>query len=79
MPISIIACSGVAYWGAFNIANASTLPVNGAFTAAGGRSWIVRFWELDGKWVGIAFPFGFILFVLFYFDHNVSVCLSRRR
>ncbi|KZT35614.1 anion exchanging protein [Sistotremastrum suecicum HHB10207 ss-3] len=77
MPISILAASGVSYWGSFNAANASTLPVGGAFTAAGGRSWIVRFWELDGKWVGIAFPFGFILFVLFYFDHNVSSLMAQ--
>jgi hypothetical protein len=73
MPISLIASSGMAYWGRFNATNPSTLPVGGAFQAAGGRDWLVKFWELDGKWVGIAFPFGFILWVLFFFDHNVSV------
>lgn len=73
MPISLIACSGVAYWGRFNAANPATLPVGGAFKAAQGREWLVRFWELDGKWVGIACPFGIILWILFFFDHNVSV------
>jgi boron transporter len=72
MPISLIASSAMAYWGKFNSANPTTLPVNGAFQPAGGREWLVRFWELDGKWVGIAFPFGFVLWVLFFFDHNVS-------
>ncbi|KAJ7644292.1 HCO3 transporter family-domain-containing protein [Roridomyces roridus] len=77
MPISLIASSGMAYWGRFNAANAVTLPVGGAFQAAGGREWLVRFWELDGKWVGIAFPFGFILWVLFFFDHNVSSLMAQ--
>jgi hypothetical protein len=63
----------MAYWGRFNIANPVTLPVGGAFQAANGREWLVKFWQLEGKWVGIAFPFGVILWILFFFDHNVSV------
>ena len=63
----------MAYWGRFNAANPPTLPISGAFQAAAGRSWLVKFWELDVKWVGIALPFGLILWVLFFFDHNVSV------
>ncbi|KAF7357660.1 hypothetical protein MSAN_01362600 [Mycena sanguinolenta] len=77
MPISLIASSGMAYWGRFNATNPATLPVNGAFQAAGGREWLVKFWELDGKWVGIAFPFGFVLWVLFFFDHNVSSLMAQ--
>ena len=51
-----------------------TLPTNDtSFQPETGRDWIIRFWELPGKWVGIAFPFGFVLWILFYFDHNVSV------
>lgn len=73
MPISLVACSGMAYWGRFNVASPTTLPVGGAFQPAGGRSWLVPFWELDGKWVGIALPFGIVLWILFFFDHNVSV------
>lgn len=73
MPISLIACSALAYWGRFNSSNPETLPIGGAFKPAGGRDWLVRFWELPGKWVGIAFPFGVILWILFFFDHNVSV------
>ncbi|ELU42279.1 anion exchange family protein [Rhizoctonia solani AG-1 IA] len=56
MPISVVACSGLAYWGRFNLANPLTLPTSGAFSPAGGRPWLVKFWELDGKWVGIALP-----------------------
>lgn len=73
MPISLVASSAMAYWGRFNTANPTTLPIGHAFMPAGDRPWLVRFWELDGKWVGIAFPFGFALWVLFFFDHNVSV------
>lgn len=74
MPISLIAASGMAYWGRFGAAHPTTLPVGGSFQAANGREWLVKFWELDGKWVGIALPFGIVLWILFFFDHNVSVC-----
>jgi hypothetical protein len=74
MPISLIATSGMAYWGHFGTAHTTTLPVGGAFQAANGREWLVRFWDLDGKWVGIALPFGIVMWILFFFDHNVSVC-----
>lgn len=73
MPISLVAASAMAYWGRFNETDPLTLPVGRAFHAAGGRDWLVKFWELDGKWVGIACPFGIILWILFFFDHNVSV------
>ena len=77
MPISLVAASATAYWGRFNHANPTTLPTGRAFMPAGDREWLVRFWQLDGKWVGIAFPFGFALWVLFFFDHNVSVGVHR--
>lgn len=67
MPLAVIACSGLAYWGRFHTAidvEGATLPVQRAFQPAGGRQWLVRFWTLEGKWVGVAFPFGFVLFVV---------------
>ncbi|KAH9950623.1 anion exchanging protein [Amylocystis lapponica] len=77
MPIALVATSGMAYWGRFNTANPTTLPIGKAFEPANGRDWLVRFWQLDGKWVGIAFPFGFVLWVLFFFDHNVSSLMAQ--
>lgn len=77
MPISLIAASAMAYWGRFSTADPATLPVGGAFQITNGRAWIVKFWELDGKWVSIALPFGIVLWILFFFDHNVSVRLPR--
>lgn len=51
-----------------------TLPVTRrTWATATGRSWLVRFWTLDGEYVGLALPFGLVLFILFYFDANVSV------
>ena len=73
MPMSLIAASAMAYWGRFNDANPTTLPVGAAFKPAGGRDWLVKFWQLEGKWVGVALPFGIVLWILFFFDHNVSV------
>lgn len=73
MPISLVAASAMAYWGRFNFANPTTLPVGKAFQPASDREWLVRFWQLEGKWVGIALPFGIVLWILFFFDHNVSV------
>ncbi|KAF9534529.1 HCO3 transporter family-domain-containing protein [Crepidotus variabilis] len=77
MPISLIATSGMAYWGRLHTAHPSTLPVGEAFKAAAGREWLVKFWELDGMWVGIAFPFGIVLWILFFFDHNVSSLMAQ--
>ncbi|KAF8158230.1 HCO3 transporter family-domain-containing protein [Crassisporium funariophilum] len=77
MPIALVAASAMAYWGRFNAANPLTLPVGAAFQAAGGRPWLVKFWELEGKWVGIALPFGIVLWILFFFDHNVSSLMAQ--
>jgi hypothetical protein len=77
MPIALIASSAMAYWGRFNAANPTTLPTAGAFQAAGGRPWLVKFWELESKWVGIALPFGIVLWILFFFDHNVSSLMAQ--
>ncbi|KAJ4464564.1 bicarbonate transporter [Lentinula lateritia] len=77
MPISLIATSGMAYWGKFDATNPETLPISGAFQPANGRAWLVPFWQLEGKWVGIALPFGIILWILFFFDHNVSSLMAQ--
>lgn len=81
MPITIVAITGLAYWGRFNPfvhEEDMTLPVvPHSFRPAGGREWLVKFWHLPGKYVGMAFPFGVILFILFYFDANVSALIAQ--
>ncbi|WWD08459.1 hypothetical protein V865_006571 [Kwoniella europaea PYCC6329] len=81
MPITIIAMTGLAYWGRFDqyvLEDGMTLPTTPtSFQPASDRPWLVRFWQLEGKWVGIALPFGFVLFILFYFDANVSSLIAQ--
>ncbi|OWZ59828.1 anion transporter [Cryptococcus neoformans c45] len=81
MPITIIAITGLAYWGRFDqyvLEDGMTLPTTASsFKPAGERAWLVRFWQLEGKWVGVAFPFGLVLFILFYFDANVSSLIAQ--
>lgn len=81
MPITIVAVSGLAYWGRFDqyvLEADMTLPTTPhSFQAVNGRSWLVRFWELPAHYVGIAFPFGLVLFILFYFDANVSSLIAQ--
>lgn len=40
-----------------------------AFYPTQSRGWLIDFWSLDIKWVFVAMPFGFLLMLLFYFDH----------
>nr|XP_018259912.1 anion transporter [Kwoniella dejecticola CBS 10117]OBR82070.1 anion transporter [Kwoniella dejecticola CBS 10117] len=81
MPITIIAMTGLAYWGRFDqyvLENGMTLPTTPtSFQPASDRPWLVRFWQLEGKWVGTALPFGLVLFILFYFDANVSSLIAQ--
>lgn len=63
----------MAYWGRFNAADPTTLPVAGAFQPAGGREWLVKFWQLEGKWVGIAFPS-----VFFFVPYQSSIWSANR-
>jgi hypothetical protein len=45
------------------------LPITGSFSPTQNRSWLIPFWELEAKWVFAAIPFGFLVMLLFYYDH----------
>ncbi|KAG8770187.1 hypothetical protein FRC16_006429, partial [Serendipita sp. 398] len=78
LPISVVVVSGCAYWGRFNVSHPATLPIGHSFEPVGGRSWLVPFWEMhEVKWIFIALPFGFALFVLFAFDRQVSALIAQ--
>ncbi|KAL7420587.1 hypothetical protein Q5752_004538 [Cryptotrichosporon argae] len=81
MPITVVAATGLAYWGRFDAYVREpnmTLPTTDAsFEPANGRAWLIRFWQLDAQYVGIALPFGIVLFILFYFDANVSSLIAQ--
>lgn len=52
------------------------VPISRAFYPSQPRPWLVPFWNLSAKWIFVALPFGFLLFLLFYYDH---VCLASAR
>jgi len=45
------------------------VPIVGAFEPTQQRDWVIAFWTLDVKWVFVAVPFGFLMMLLFYYDH----------
>lgn len=45
------------------------VPTVGAFQPTQPRNWIIDFWNLNVEWVFIALPFGFLMMLLFYYDH----------
>jgi hypothetical protein len=55
------------------------VPVVGAFQPTQDRNWVIDFWSLDVKWVFVALPFGFLMMLLFYYDHNVSSLTAQAR
>ncbi|TGO33525.1 hypothetical protein BHYA_0242g00180 [Botrytis hyacinthi] len=58
--------------GTIKRANISVLPINRSFYPTQPRNWLIDFWNLDAKWIFAAMPFGFLVMLLFYYDHNVS-------
>ena len=46
-----------------------TLPHTRAFYPTVDRGWLIDFWNLSVKWVFVAMPIGFLMMLLFYFDH----------
>ena len=45
------------------------VPIHRAFHPTQPRSWLIDFWNLEAKWIFVALPFGFLLMLLFYYDH----------
>ncbi|PLB54685.1 hypothetical protein P170DRAFT_452394 [Aspergillus steynii IBT 23096] len=57
----------------------SFVPITRAFYPTQPRGWLIHFWELEVKWVFAALPFGFLVMLLFYYDHNVSSLTAQAR
>ncbi|KKY16870.1 putative hco3transporter family protein [Phaeomoniella chlamydospora] len=72
-PIATILWTGFTHIpGNLSFANFARLPITRAFYPTVDRSWLIDFWNLPIKWVFVALPFGLLLTLLFYYDHNVS-------
>ncbi|KAL4923485.1 anion exchange family protein [Aspergillus undulatus] len=57
----------------------SFVPISRAFYPTQPRGWLIHFWELEVNWVFAALPFGFLVMLLFYYDHNVSSLTAQAR
>ncbi|OJJ62108.1 hypothetical protein ASPSYDRAFT_76052 [Aspergillus sydowii CBS 593.65] len=57
----------------------SFVPITRAFFPTQSRGWLIHFWELEVKWIFAALPFGFLIMLLFYYDHNVSSLTAQAR
>ncbi|KAK5958287.1 hypothetical protein OHC33_000129 [Knufia fluminis] len=55
------------------------LPITRAFYPTVDRPWVVAFWTLEVKWIFVALPIGFLMMLLFYYDHNVSSLTAQAR
>ncbi|KAI1342216.1 HCO3 transporter family-domain-containing protein [Xylariaceae sp. FL0016] len=57
----------------------SRIPIEDPFRPTVPRSWLLDFWNLEVKWIFVAIPFGFLIMLLFYYDHNVSSITAQAR
>ncbi|KAL6942732.1 hypothetical protein ACO0RG_001693 [Hanseniaspora osmophila] len=77
--LSVIFWSGVIHFGnAFSKVSFAKLPITKAFyPTANSQTWLAYYKITTGQ-VFLALPFGIILTILFYFDHNVSSLMAQR-
>ncbi|KAJ9616174.1 uncharacterized protein PV06_11453 [Exophiala oligosperma] len=79
-PISTIWWTGFTHFpGNLSYAHFEYLPKSRAFFPTVDRAWVVDFWTLPAKWIFVAVPFGFLMTLLFYYDHNVSSLTAQAR
>lgn len=55
------------------------VPITKAFYPTLDRSWFIDFWNIELKYVFVGAPLGFLIMLLFYFDHNVSSVMAQAR
>ncbi|KAH0445919.1 hypothetical protein IEQ34_025247 [Dendrobium chrysotoxum] len=55
------------------------LPITKSFFPTMDRSWFIDFWNIELRWVFVGAPLGFLIMLLFYFDHNVSSVMAQSR
>lgn len=69
-PLTVVFFSGFVHIGRMRSIRLENLPTGIAFEPTLQRSWFIRFWEISVGDVFLALPFGILLTVLFWFDHN---------
>ena len=79
-PLATIFWTGFAHFpGNLSHVDLHFLPITRAFYPTVNRAWVIEFWNLDVKWIFIAIPFGLLMTLLFYYDHNVSSLTAQAR
>ncbi|KAB5578738.1 HCO3 transporter family-domain-containing protein [Coniochaeta sp. 2T2.1] len=85
-PTTPMLCFCTVFWvglsripGTIQSTHVARIPVTESFKPAQPRSWLIDFWNLEVKWVFVAMPFGFLVMLLFYYDHNVSSITAQAR
>ena len=76
-PLTLIFFTGFVYIGHMRDVEFEKLPVSKAFFPTTDRPWFVHFWNVGVGEVFLALPFGFLLTILFWFDHNVSSLIAQ--
>lgn len=76
-PLTVVFFSGFVHFGRMRNVHLENLPTGIAFEPTLQRSWLVNFWDISVGDVFLALPFGILLTVLFWFDHNGRCCLPR--
>lgn len=76
-PLTIIFFTGFVYFPHLREVSLERLPTSRAFFPTTDRPWFVNFWEVSAAEVFLALPFGFLLTILFWFDHNVSSLIAQ--
>ncbi|EPQ28772.1 uncharacterized protein PFL1_03575 [Pseudozyma flocculosa PF-1] len=55
------------------------LPITRSWFPTMDRPWFIDFWNIELKYVFVGAPLGFLIMLLFYFDHNVSSVMAQAR
>lgn len=76
-PLTIIFFTGFVYFPHLKNVSLETLPTSKSFFPTSDRSWFVNFWDASAGEVFLALPFGILLTILFWFDHNVSSLIAQ--
>jgi boron transporter len=76
-PLTIIFFTGFVHIGHMKSVNLESLPTSKAFFPTTDRSWFVNPGNLSISSIFLALPFGLLLTILFWFDHNVSSLIAQ--
>jgi boron transporter len=76
-PLTIVFFTGFVHIGHMASVDLTVLPTSKAFFPTADRSWLVNFWDISAGEVFLALPFGVLLTILFWFDHNVSSLIAQ--